>query len=78
MQGVIEGREAAARRQGEPEASLPSKYRIRLEDVKGFHWNGEKRPPTFEFSIGEAHYRVALRLDRYTKQPNLYVEEETP
>lgn len=76
MHEIIENRQAAARRRGESEESVLKKCRINLADVKGFHWTGERRPPTFEFSLGNFHYRVALKLDRATKQPNVYIEEQ--
>ena len=76
LQGIVEGRTAAARRRGEPEDTVSKKYLISLDDVEGFHWTGEKRPPTFEFSLGNLHYRVALKLDRVTKQPNVYIQEK--
>lgn len=76
LHGLVASRQAAARRRGEPAEVIEKKYGFHLSDMKDFQWTGEKRPPTFEFSLQGVFYRVSILLDRATKRPTLHIHED--
>lgn len=64
------------RGRGALDSSKPLKP-ISPTTVKDFMWTGERRPFEFACCVENAYYSVRLTLNSRTRQPDVYVYEET-
>lgn len=49
---------------------------LALSSIEGFMWTGSRKPHTFECSLGNAYYVMQVDLDKKTRQPVIYINEE--
>ena len=73
MQGVVTSR---ARESDTANAKSPGIKPLALSSVEGFLWTGSRKPHTFECSVANAYYQLQVDLDKKTRQPVIFVNEE--